>query len=287
MSNLLQNKFSEKDFIEYVSSSFPDFQLTDSRIEMRRGFSAIKQIGESPSLDLVIFATTPESSIHARMEVSKQSYALLKNHPRAHALIAYYSDVSDDWRLSLITTQVTRDKKGIKETVSNPRRFSYVLGPKAKVNTPTKYLITKGNIIDLNDLKERFSLEVVNKDFYREISHLFIKLVGGAFGSNRNKREYRPLLQLPSVPEKDQINSEFAVRLIGRVIFCWFLREKKSIAGTSLMPKELLSLQGIEKYSDYYHSVLEQIFFEVLNKQIKSRRDTFATGHFSSIPYLN
>ena len=237
MSNLLQNKFSEKDFIEYVSSNLSDFQPTDSRVETRRGFSAIKQIGESPLLDLVIFAVTPESSIHARMEISKQSYALLKNHPRAHALIAYHSPEVEEWRLSLITTQVTRDKKGIKETISNPRRFSYVLGPKAKVNTPTKYLITKGNIIDLNDLKERFSLEVVNKDFYREISNLFTKLTGGTFTNGKNRKEYETLLQLPSVPEKDQRNSEFAVRLIGRVIFCWFLREKRSASGISLMPK--------------------------------------------------
>lgn len=287
MSNLLQNKFSEKDFVEYVSSNLPDFQLTDSRVETRRGFSAIKQIGESSSLDLVIFAVTPESSIHARMEVSKQSYALLKSHPRAHALIAYSSDASDDWRLSLITTQVTRDKKGVKETVSNPRRFSYVLGPKAKVNTPTKYLVAKGNIIDLNDLKERFSLEVVNKDFYREISHLFTKLTGGTIGIGRNRKEYEALLRLPSIPEKDRRNSEFAVRLIGRVIFCWFLREKRSTVGISLMPKELLSFGAIEKQPDYYHSILEAIFFEVLNKQIKSRKDRYVNLLFSSIPYLN
>jgi len=287
MINLLQNEFSQKDFVEYVNSYLPDFRPTDSRVEKRRGFLAIKQIGESPSLDLVVFATTPESSIHARMEISKQSYALLKNHPRAHALIAYHSDETEEWRLSLITTQVTRNKKGIKETVSNPRRFSYVLGPKAKVNTPTKYLITSGKIIDLDDLKARFSLEVVNKDFYREISSLFIKLTGGTFTSGKNKSEYKPLLQLPSVQEKDQKNLEFAVRLIGRVIFCWFLREKKSVAGASLMPKELLSLEAINQHADYYHSILEPIFFEILNKQIKSRKDRFATESFSSIPYLN
>jgi hypothetical protein len=287
MSNFLHNKFSEKDFTEYVSSNLPDFQSTDSRVETRRGFSAIKQIGESPQLDLVIFATKPDSSIHARMEVSKQSYALLKNHPRAHALVAYHSDEADEWRLSLITTQVTRDKEGIKETVSNPRRYSYVLGPKAKVNTPTKYLITKGKIADLDDLKKRFSLEVVNQDFYKEISNLFVKLTGGTVTTGRNKMEYKALLQLPSVPEKDQKNLEFAVRLIGRVIFCWFLCEKKSVAGSSLMPKELLSLHAVGEHVDYYHSILEPIFFEVLNKHIKSRKDLYTNDLFSSIPYLN
>jgi hypothetical protein len=287
MNNVLQNKFSETEFAEYVSNHLPDFQPTNSRVEVRRGFTAVKQIGESPKLDLVIFAVTPESSIHARMEISKQSYALLKIHPRAHALIAYYSDEADAWRLSLITTQVTRDKKGVKETVSNPRRFSYVLGPGAKVNTPTKYLITKGQIADLNDLKERFSLEVVNKDFYREISNLFTKLTGGTHTNGKSKKEYEAMLQLPSVPAGDQRNLEFAVRIIGRVIFSWFLREKRSAAGVSLMPKELLSLEAITKNPNYYHSILEPIFFEVLNKHVKSRKDRYVSLPFSSIPYLN
>jgi hypothetical protein len=265
----------------------PDFQHTDSRVEARRGFSAVKQIGESPQLDLVILSVTPESSIHARIEISRQSYALLKSHPRAHALIAYHSENNDEWRLSLITTQVTRDKKGVKEAVSNPRRYSYVLGPKAKVNTPIKYLVTKGKIADLSDLKGRFSLEIVNEDFYREISHLFTKLTGGTFTNGKNKKEYSALLRLPSIPENDQRNLEFAVRLIGRVIFCWFLREKKSPAGLSLMPKELLSLEALGKHADYYHSILEPIFFEVLNKHSKSRKDLFGSPPFSSIPYLN
>jgi hypothetical protein len=234
-----------------------------------------------------VFAVTPEASIHARMEISKQSYALLKTHPRAHAIIAYHSDDTDEWRLSLITTQVTRDKEGVKETVSNPRRYSYVLGPKAKVNTPTKYLISKGKIADLSDLKERFSLEVVNKDFYKEISNLFTKLTGGTHTNGRNSEEYKAMLRLPSIAEGDQRNLEFAVRLIGRVIFCWFLREKRSEAGISLMPKELLSSQAIEKQPDYYHTVLEPIFFELLNKHIKSRKDRYISTPFASIPYLN
>lgn len=287
MNNVLQNKFSEREFTEYISAYVPDFQPTDSRVEARRGFSGVKQIGESPKLDLVVFAVTPEASIHARMEISKQSYTLLKTHPRAHAIIAYHSVDHDEWRLSLITTQVTRDKKGVKETVSNPRRYSYVLGPEAKVNTPTRYLITKGKIADLNDLKERFSLEVVNKDFYREISNLFTKLTGGTYTNGKNKKEYEAMLQLPSIPAGDQRNLEFAVRLIGRVIFCWFLREKKSPADKALMPKELLSHDAIDRNHDYYHTILEPIFFEVLNKQMRSRKDRYAEQPFSSIPYLN
>lgn len=287
MSNLLQDKYSREAFTKYVSEYLPGFRPTDSRVEARRGFSTVKQIGESAKLDLAVFEVTPESSIHARMEVSKYTYALLKTHPRAHALLAYHTADTDEWRLSLITTQVTRTAEGIKEAVSNPRRFSYVLGPKAKVNTPTKYLVSKGHIIDLKDLKERFSLEVVNKDFYHEISNLFSKLTGGTHTNGKVKKEYVAQLHLPSVPEGDQRNLEFAVRLIGRVIFCWFLREKRSEAGKSLMPQELLSYTAVNTNAEYYHSILEPIFFEVLNKHTNSRKTDFTAEPFSSVPYLN
>ena len=101
------------------------------------------------------------------------------------------------------------------------------------------------------------------------------------------KIEYQPLLKLPTNSDKSQVTIEFAVRLIGRVIFCWFLREKKSFNRKSLMPKDLLSDKAVGNNADYYHKILEPIFFEVLNKSVRQRREDFLNDLFSSVPYLN
>src|SRR5262249_47817387 len=106
-------------------------------------------------------------------------------------------------------------------------------------------------------------------------------------GTGSNQKTYKPILKLPSIEEKNQITLEFAVRLIGRIIFCWFLREKRSTAGVSLMPKQLLSLEAISEYPSYYHKILEPIFFEVLNKALNARDDVLSRGAYSQIPYLN
>ena len=53
------------------------------------------------------------------------------------------------------------------------------------------------------------------------------------------------------------------------------------------MPKELLSFDASSTIEDYYHKILEPIFFEVLNKPIKTRKETFINDLFSAIPYLN
>src|SRR5260221_566516 len=130
-------------------------------------------------------------------------------------------------------------------------------------------------------------LSSINKAFYKEISGLFTQLVGGSVYKGTKREDYEALLKLPSIQDKSQASLEFAVRLIGRVIFCWFLREKKSDQGKSLMPNDLLSLEAVKHNPDYYHNILEPIFFEVLNKSVKSRKEDYGKEPFSSIPYLN
>src|SRR5690606_16683902 len=134
---------------------------------------------------------------------------------------------------------------------SNPRRYSFYLGPHAKVKTPHKLMLGQGPVANSDDLSSRFSVEVVNKEFYKLISNSFTSLVGGMTTQGKKSLTVKPHLRLPSVAEGSQASLEFAVRLIGRIIFCWFLREKKSSQGTPLMPELLLSREAVHNNPDY------------------------------------
>jgi len=235
-----------------------------------------------------VFELSFEGSPNKRVTLTKDAFQVMRSSAIFRALAIFHSPGSDDWRLSLMTATPERTEKGkVALSYSNPKRLSFFLGPNAKVNTPTKFILKRERVINFDDLKSRFSLEVVNKEFYKEISELFTQLVGGSVYKGKHKEDYVPLLKLPDILDKSQTSLEFAVRLIGRVIFCWFLREKKSNQSKSLMPHDLLSLEAVKNNPDYYHKVLEPIFFEVLNKPGKSRKDDFAKEPFSSIPYLN
>ena len=235
-----------------------------------------------------MFELSFEGSPNKRVTLTKDAFQVMRSSAIFRALAIFHSPGSDDWRLSLMTATPERTEKGkVALSYSNPKRLSFFLGPNAKVNTPTKFILKRERVINFDDLKSRFSLEVVNKEFYKEISELFTQLVGGSVYKGKHKEDYVPLLKLPDILDKSQTSLEFAVRLIGRVIFCWFLREKKSNQSKSLMPHDLLSLEAVKNNPDYYHKVLEPIFFEVLNKPGKSRKDDFAKEPFSSIPYLN
>jgi hypothetical protein len=286
----LNQKFNFIDFREWVENFLPNFATDIRDVDIPKSFkniNSIKTIGNS-DLNLRVFVIETETDpSNRKVSLAKDSFNLIKNYGTPNALIAYYSVNSQNWRISLLTSTPIWSEGKIITKLSNPKRNSYIIGENAKISTPQKFLITLGKVTDLNDLKERFSLEVVNKEFYEEISNSFSNLVGGSRTYKSKVVNYKSSLILPVSHETDnQKYLDFAVRLIGRVIFCWFLKQKKSSNNLSLMPESLLSAEAT-KQEDYYHSVLEPIFFEVLNKPLKNRKDEFTSHPFSQIPYLN
>lgn len=287
MINLIfTKKYNEEAFTEYIQGIIPSLTFDKKLSEIRTGFKSIQQIAEATgkSLDLVVFVAKLDSSLNARIEITKNTYAVLKNHARSNALVAYISDDSTEWRLSLITTKVTRTKDGIKESISNPRRFSYVLGPNAKVATPSKML--QGTIDSIVDLGNKFSLAVVSKEFFNQIANQYSKLVGGTRGEGKKAITYERTLKIGITD--DAVNANFAIRLIGRLVFCWFLKQKKGHLNNPLIPSEILSVSAVETITDYYHSVCVPLFFEVLNKPQSSRPTFFSYSElFDRVPFLN
>ncbi len=142
------------------------------------------------------------------------------------------------------------------------------------------------NFVELHEAwRKVLDISVLNKKFYSELSLLFTELVGGS----RGKEVFKGLLKLPSVND-DKVLKEFAVRLIGRLLFCWFLQKKSSDAGYSLIPQGILSSAVVSNRKDgydFYHAVLEGLFFETLNKPVVERAAQFNEGDWGFIPFLN
>jgi len=287
-----KSTYSRDEILDFLKNSFiKDFQKDVRIVDVpeQKYIQEAHSLGYAPELELSVFEFLHEGGTEKRVTLTKEAFNVLRDSGSFKAIGIFHSKDTDDWRFSLMTATPTRNEKNkVQIILSNPKRYSFLLGPNAKVNTPTKFLITKGEIQNFEDLKERFSIEVVNKEFYKEISKLFIQLVGGTLGKGRSEEEYKALLRLPGVKDSSQTAQEFAVRLIGRLIFCWFLREKRNGSEESLMPHSLLSLEASKNNKNYYHGVLEPIFFKVLNVPLSSRKDEeFSTNPYDKIPYLN
>jgi len=241
-----------EDFGEYDEKIGIDFQP--------KFIQKIVKIGEVRSLEMNLYEVNHHSENDPRISLSRDSFRLLVHYGIKRALILFISENSLNYRLSLVTIDLKWEEgKRVQKEYSNPRRYSFFLGPETKTHTPETYLIKKGQVKDFDDLKERFSLEIVNKDFYTQIAILFTKLTGGERKNGRTQLDEKGSLYLPSTTD-DKTKKEFSVRLIGRLIFCWFLKKKVSDKGVSLIPEEFLSSNSITQYPNFYHDVLEPLF---------------------------
>ncbi|HNQ67818.1 MAG TPA: N-6 DNA methylase [Bacteroidales bacterium] len=202
------------------------------------------------------------------------------------ALVVF--EQGDKWRLSFISEiKVLNDEGEVVEQATEPKRYTYLLGVDEKVKTPSERLSKlAGKSLALNDILNAFSVEALNEEFYKIISEYFYQLVGGTVGSSKSAKSYEPKLKMPIPVENHQTYQEFVVRLIGRTIFCWFLKMKKSDEGISLVPEGLLSSEAVKNNKGYYHNILERLFFQTLNTKMDERVDGLPVG-CEKIPFLN
>jgi type I restriction-modification system DNA methylase subunit len=112
-------------------------------------------------------------------------------------------------------------------------------------------------------LWKSLDLSPINKKFYEGISQRFISL--------------RQHIETSGVLDHEHA-AQFANRLIGRVIFTWFL-DKKSLIEPSI---KYFESEAYQDDNDYYREQLESLFFEVLNTPLADR-----SAADKSTPYLN
>ncbi|HNQ43325.1 MAG TPA: hypothetical protein PKI59_02800, partial [Candidatus Cloacimonadota bacterium] len=292
MNQLLNSAYNRETWISFLQNSFlpNDFKLKRQAINLAFKSRYIKPqaywIGDCSSLgDLAIIEISHSSEHDPRIGVSRDAFRLMAMHNLSKALFFFICENSPNYRFSLITLDLKLEGTGVKYSYSNPKRFSFFLGTDAKIRTPETFLVKKDRIRDFEDLQSRFSVEVVNKEFYLEIQKMFYRLVGGKIRQGSAVQVYEPQLKLPDT-SSTKIMQEFGVRLIGRLVFCWFLRKKLSDQGKPIIPESVLSTSAVKQ--SYYHRVLEPLFFEVLNKRIEDRPlEVVKEALFCDIPYLN
>lgn len=275
----LNEKYNPESFVNFIQDFLPeDFNLKEEDIVINKDrykeITKAKILGFCESLDLHVLEMDHTHDKDPRVAIATDAFKILADHWIHRALVIFKNNDSENYRFSYLTISLDlNDKNKVVKKYSNARRYSFYLGTNAKVKTPEQQLIKKGKVKDVDDLLNRFSVEVVNKQFYLEVAKFFDELVSI---EDQN-------LILPGVSEIDiNTRKSFAVRLIGRAMFCWFLKQKKSDNG-QLVPDEILSSKVVS--DNYYHNTLEPLFFGVLNTSIDAR--DIRTELFDKVPYLN
>jgi hypothetical protein len=130
-------------------------------------------------------------------------------------------------------------------------------------------LLTKGNIKSLEDLVARFAIDVVTKEFYNDLFKWYdnwaINAVKFPQGSGADVKLV-----------KSEENRIHLIRLITRLIFVWFIKQKKLIPDWIFDKNEVSKVLNSFKSdsltdSNYYNGVIQNLFFATLNKPIAER----------------
>ena len=297
LHKILSNPFNNSDWLEVLRNVFGAGQL----LAQPKKIPLLRNDKTKAAFELGNFTTADDRIIGLyRIELMPDVW-LERNKVSLRSLLrdVYKYDVdgaiivfdqSEKWRLSFVSEiKILNDEGEVIEQATEPKRYTYLLGQDEKVKTPSERLNKlAGKTLVLNDLLEAFSVEALNEEFYKIVAEYFYQLIGGKIGKGKKSKDYgEGILQLPGVPKKNhQIYQEFTVRLIGRTVFCWFLKMKKDDNSASLLPEKLLSSQAVKDNTGYYHSILERLFFQTLNTRMDKRVDYLPDG-CGQIPFLN
>ena len=271
-------RYDRKEFVNFLKNNFlpEDFMVESTAISPAQSMiytSSITRLGSSEILDLVVYEIRHKSKHDARVGLSKEAFRFLADEWKNSALVIFVPEDNDDnYRFSLITVDLEETESGrIAKRYSNPRRYSYFLGKGIAYYTPNKYLNEKGRVKEMEDLKNRFSVEVLTEAFYSELSDWYAWAVKTVRFPNK----------LEDSTDDDKFNAEATIRLVTRLIFVWFLKQKHLIPDEffdesyiadkllkNFCPNEVVNLFGKSEESVYYKAILQNLFFAMLNSPI-------------------
>lgn len=271
--------YSRQEFVRFLQNSFlpEDFVPSEEevwfRTKMTYSTEAVK-LGTCQSLELVVYEVKHRSKHNARVSLSKEAFRMLADEMKDRALVVFVpEDSNENYRFSLIeiTLDAADDSARVTKRYSNPRRYSYFLGEGIAYYTPNKYLNEKGRVASKEDLLSRFSVEVLTKEFYQELSDWYawaIKII--RFPNNIDDKD-----------DDAKFNNEGAIRLITRLIFVWFLKQRHLIPEEffderyiadnlieGFNPHAMVDLFSKSNESKYYKAILQNLFFAMLNSPI-------------------
>ena len=210
------------------------------------------------------------------------------------ALVVF--DSGDHWRLSFICD--------IKGEATSPKRYTYVFGSNDLLyRTPIErfnFLKKKG--ISFENLKTAFSVEALSDEFfdkYREQYADFIQYVTGKRFVKVGSKWEEKILCEPNAALMQAFNHnekkirDYIKKMLGRITFLHFLQRKGWMCGDLNYMQNMF--ENSQYKNDYLDSVLEPLFFGVLNTKPAEREALFADYHWDKsllnewkdIPYLN
>jgi len=258
-------------FFESKITSFkPERDVFYNIVKEESSFSDPIKIGHADLFnheELLVFSCEYQGTLTER-SAKKQQFTIakkvLKEDFKDGAIFVFY-DKEGNFRFSFIRRNY--GESGEKK-YSTWKRYTYYVNT-SETNRTFKERLNGCSYESLDNIQEAFSVEKLTKQFYNELFAWYQWTLSEDVGitfPNNTKTSDDDRIQL----------EEQVIRLITRMLFVWFIKQKKLIPQYFFDNQELSEiLKEFNSHStedgNYYNAILQNLFFATLNKEIEER----------------
>jgi hypothetical protein len=297
VKNLL-NRYEEAPFT-YKGQFIPD--------AYKPYISALERIGKfsdgEHAIDILVIRLKKETSLERARTRQRNFVAWYLNGSRGDklrdaALVAFISPDETDWRFSLVKMdykfeETKTGKMKVQEEFTPARRWSFLVGVGEKSHTAQSRLV---NILaddeqspTLAELEKAFDIETVTREFFLKYRNLFIRTKEALDEVVESDRKIKTDFEAKHVNTVD-----FAKKLLGQIVFLYFLQKKGWFGvgrdtawgtGSKQFLRELFE-GNHGSYTNFFEDILEPLFYEALRTD-RSYDDDYYSRFKCKIPFLN
>ncbi|MBD3723700.1 MAG: Eco57I restriction-modification methylase domain-containing protein [Flavobacteriaceae bacterium] len=225
-----------------------------------------------------------------------KQFILKDAHKGAIVTFHYRKDFSKkEWRFSFISKNPANDFFAeIEGPETTPKKYTYIFGTGEEHRTAIERIYNlEQSRFRMEDFFEAFNVEPVSNNFFKEYKNYYQDFVDAI---NIDK-ESRKVFEKPNLSEEEVEKDirNFVKRLLGRIVFLYFLQKKRWLGasdknyedGDTNFLQNLFSHNESSK-ENFYNKWLSKLFFEALNTPNRTN-DQFelSNGVIRCVPFLN
>ena len=319
LKDILQNSYSQEKWIKTLqflsgSKNLLTISLEPKFVEIKSAKAKeivveVVQLGTLKTTDgitLPIFDVTLQNGIkieYNRVGVNE----LLKTHILKDAvkgaIVTFHhptqfigsNDAKSEWRFSFISKFGSDYFAEAESVETNPKKYTYIFGTSEEHRTALERLYNlEQSRFRLEDFFEAFNVEPVSNNFFKEYKDFYKDFVEEL---SKKDSPNRAIFEKEGIStddlEKDIRN--FVKRLLGRLVFLYFLQKKHWLGASSKNYDDgdtnfLFNLfnHNNDSKDNFYNKWLSKLFFNALNTANRTN-DGFELPNGNSvwIPFLN
>ncbi|WP_448825852.1 Eco57I restriction-modification methylase domain-containing protein [Capnocytophaga bilenii] len=281
---------------------------TNEATKLVKSFHQLGKLRTNDDVEFPIYEVILNNKVqisHNKVTVNNFVKKYIVNDAIEGALVTYAYEDTDrkEWRFSFISKNTASDFFAEAESIeTNPRKYTYVFGTDELHTTAVERFFTlQQSNFEVKDFFAAFEVEALNKEFFEEYKAIYEDFVEHITGKRFVKEKGKWVEKEKHLPdpqylspfgEDDKCVRDYVKKLLGRLVFLYFLQKKEWLNGDVNYLKNLF---GKSDKTSFLEEVLEPLFFGVLNTKPEDRRALFEAEQWNlsllkeweKVPYLN